>query len=359
MRPPVKTVQRRGRPAAAAVAIAVLMPLTVATAAVADAGDPQPPDGKGAVAVPLDRLVPGIPPGPHERHVDTPDQALPPQIPQSTPGTAETSPAPDTREAPDAHAAPDARKDPGSPKDPGPGTAPQRHPDPRAPGPYAPPPADEPIVEFVPPDEVQPGDEAAGPLRCTHAVGPYQREVEDFLELPVDGRQSKEDCEAIRDWQTKENITPAIGFAGPSSYGHIRLLRAVPDPNAAGDCPEVAERVACVDLPRQLMWVQEGTKVVFGPVAIRSGKPGYPTRVGWNRVYWRNKDHVSSIYHSPMPFAQFFNGGQAFHGVYGNIYDPDEGSFGCVNLRYGDAERMWDALRLDDRVYSWGRRPGT
>ncbi|MFG2195317.1 L,D-transpeptidase [Streptomyces sp. NPDC048639] len=39
-----------------------------------------------------------------------------------------------------------------------------------------------------------------------------------------------------------------------------------------------------------------------------------------------------------MPFAQFFNGGQAFHGDHGTIYDRNGGSHGCVNLRYDDAK---------------------
>jgi hypothetical protein len=60
-----------------------------------------------------------------------------------------------------------------------------------------------------------------------------------------------------------------------------------------------------------------------------------------------------------MPYAQFFNGGQAIHGVHSNIHDPNGGSYGCVNLTYRDAKRLWSVLRLHDRVFSWGRRPGT
>lgn len=92
---------------------------------------------------------------------------------------------------------------------------------------------------------------------------------------------------------------------------------------------------------------------------ILCGMPGYPTRVGWNKIYWKNEDHTSTIYDSPMPFAQFFNGGQAFHGGHGNIDDPNGGWHGCVNLRYDDAKGLWDVLYVQDRVYSWGRRAGT
>ncbi|MBQ0988041.1 L,D-transpeptidase [Streptomyces sp. F63] len=204
---------------------------------------------------------------------------------------------------------------------------------------------------------VPPGP-GSGP--CTAPAGPYQRLVEQFLDLRVDGRQSEADCRAIRAWQRREKLTPAIpGYADVKTRSHIRVVEARRDPNAAGRCPETRDRIACVDLPRQLMWVQRGPKVLLGPVPIRSGKDGRPTRTGWNRISWRNEKHVSTIYKTPMPYAQFFNGGQAFHGVRDDIYDPDGGSHGCVNLTRSDAERLWKTLRVGDRVFIWGRRAGT
>jgi hypothetical protein len=355
-------MKKKRRPVAAAIAVAALLPRMVggAQAAAAVAADPAPPGGQGAgsAAVPLEGLVPGIPPSPHERHIDTPDQALPPVIPHGSFGHTrgprdETSqqvlPPPRTSPQTQPPVTPQVTP-PAASSTPSP-TSPPDPPDSTADA--------DATVEYVPPQDVQPSRTTAAPHPCTASTGPYQREVERFLKLTVDGKQSKKDCEAIRKWQIEENIQPAIGFAGPSSWGKIRLIKAQRDPNAAGRCPVVDARVACVDLPRQLMWVQAGEDVIFGPVPIRSGKAGYPTRVGWNRIYWKNKDHHSTIYDSPMPFAQFFNGGQAFHGVYGNIYDPTEGSYGCVNLRYDDAKELWDVLHEDDRVYSWGRRPGT
>ncbi|KNE78783.1 MULTISPECIES: L,D-transpeptidase [Streptomyces] len=198
----------------------------------------------------------------------------------------------------------------------------------------------------------------AGP--CTAPAGPYQRRVEEFLGLPVDGRQSEADCRAISAWQRREKLRPAVpGYAGVKTRSHLRVVEARRDPNAGGRCPETRDRIACVDLPRQLMWVQQGRKVLLGPVPIRSGKDGRPTRTGWNRISWRSEKHVSTIYKTPMPYAQFFNGGQAFHGVRDDVYDPDGGSHGCVNLTRADAERLWKTLRVGDRVYIWGRRAGT
>ncbi|MFC8346108.1 L,D-transpeptidase family protein [Streptomyces sp. NPDC057280] len=222
-------------------------------------------------------------------------------------------------------------------------------------------------------DAVEPADAAVGaydlveyvPLRdavarvtCTKSTGPFQRQVEKWLKRKVDGKQSAADCKAIRAFQKKQKITPAIGFAGPVTWARMQYLSARKNPNAAKKCPVRSYRVACVDLTRQITWVQKGKKVVYGPVPMRSGRTAYPTRGGWHKIYWKHKNHVSTLYHQPMPYAQFFDGGQAFHAVYGSIFTT-VGSMGCVNLRLGDARKLWGVLKTGDRVFVWGRRSGT
>ncbi|MBE8474474.1 L,D-transpeptidase family protein [Streptomyces justiciae] len=222
-------------------------------------------------------------------------------------------------------------------------------------------------------DAVEPADAAVGaydlveyvPLRdavervaCTKSTGPFQRQVEKWLKRKVDGKQSAADCKAIRAFQKKQKITPAIGFAGPVTWARMQYLSARANPNAAKKCPVRSYRVACVDLTRQITWVQKGKKVVYGPVPMRSGRTAYPTRGGWHKIYWKHKNHVSTLYHQPMPYAQFFDGGQAFHAVYGSIFTT-VGSMGCVNLRIGDARKLWGVLKTGDRVFVWGRRSGT
>lgn len=258
-------------------------------------------------------LVPGIPLTPDTPwQLDTPDQVLPPRV-------YEPSAAEDAVE------------------------------------PLSPPAGLDALVEYVPPGEVA---RMAPAAPCTRQTGTHQRHVERWLKLPVDGRQSATDCAAISAFQRKEGIRPAIGYAGPVTWARMRWLTARANPNAAKKCPTRAYRVACVDLPRQLTWVQEGGKVLFGPVPIRSGRAGHPTRTGWHRVYWRHKNHWSSLYNTPMPYSQFFSGGQAFHAIYGDIHSPP-GSRGCVNMRFTDAHGLWQTLRSGDRVFAWGRRPGT
>ncbi|MBG0853138.1 L,D-transpeptidase family protein [Streptomyces spinoverrucosus] len=255
-------------------------------------------------------LVPGVAPGHGQPwQVDTPDQQLAPTVYQPTPGEDAVEP----RHAPA--------------------------------GAYAP-------IEYVPLGE------AAARVACSRQAGPYQRQVERWLKLRVDGRQSAADCGAIRAFQKKHGIKPAIGFAGPVTWAHMQLISARKNPNAAGKCPVRTHKVACVDLGRQLTWVQQGRKVVFGPVPVRSGRAGYRTRSGWHRIYWRHKNHVSTLYGTPMPYSQFFSGGQAFHASYGSVFST-VGSHGCVNLRLGDARRLWGVLKKRDWVYVWGRRPGS
>ncbi|MBE7324380.1 murein L,D-transpeptidase [Nocardioides sp. Y6] len=110
-------------------------------------------------------------------------------------------------------------------------------------------------------------------------------------------------------------------------------------------------RVMCIDkTTRSLKWVVRGK--VGMRLDARFGDPHYPTREGLFRVFKKSRDHVSSIYHTPMPFAMFFSGGQAVH------YSPDfkangynGTSHGCVNIRNRKAiEKLFDRVVLGDKV---------
>ncbi|QNP75791.1 L,D-transpeptidase family protein [Streptomyces roseirectus] len=259
--------------------------------------------GAAAVAVPGEELVPGVK---QVGVVDTPDQVLAPKT-----------------------YTPSAEEDAVEPKD-------------AVPGSYE-------LVEYVPLGE------AVARVGCTKKTGPYQRQVERWLKVRVDGKQSAKDCKAIRAFQRKQRIKPAIGFAGPVTWKRMQFLAAKKKPNAGKKCPVRSYRVACVDLTRQITWVQKGKKVVFGPVSMRSGRAAHPTRTGWFKVYWRHKNHFSTLYRTPMPYSQFFSGGQAFHAVYGSIHTR-VGSMGCVNLTVPDARKLWGVLKKGDRVYVWGKR---
>lgn len=116
--------------------------------------------------------------------------------------------------------------------------------------------------------------------------------------------------------------------------------------------------VVCVDQNAQRLWVMRGKSVVFGPVTVRTGRRGHLTRTGTFHIYWRHQHHWSTIYNAPMPFAQFFSGGEALHGVFGSL-NQGPGSYGCVNLTVRDAARLWPLTRKGTLVEVWGHRPGS
>ncbi|CAL9304146.1 hypothetical protein SUDANB25_03758 [Streptomyces sp. SudanB25_2051] len=197
---------------------------------------------------------------------------------------------------------------------------------------------------------------------CTAQTGPYQKQVEKFLGRPVDGKQSTADCKAIRSFQQAHGITPAAGYAGPLTWRTMDTIlkqrAAGKNPNKAGACPVNKGRIACVDLTRQLSWIQDGRKLVYGPVPVRTGRDGAETRTGAKKIYHRSLNHWSTIYKVWMPHSQFFDGGQAFHATNKSMYNPP-GSGGCVNMRPNDAKAYWNMLRNGDDVFVYGRKPGT
>ncbi|HSA53366.1 MAG TPA: L,D-transpeptidase [Yinghuangia sp.] len=197
---------------------------------------------------------------------------------------------------------------------------------------------------------------------CSAGTGTHQKQVEQLLGLKVDGVQSSADCQAIRTFQIRHDVWPQYGYAGPLTAAKATYVKTQQDakqnPNKNGQCPTNVGRVACVDLTRQISWIQDGSKVVSEPVPVRTGRDGNETRPGLHKVYWRNKDHVSTLYGSPMPYSQFFDGGIAFHATQAGMWSPP-GSHGCVNMTMNDAKRYWSMLKVGDEVYVYGTKPGT
>src|SRR4051794_15229326 len=70
--------------------------------------------------------------------------------------------------------------------------------------------------------------------------------------------------------------------------------------------------VICVDMrARSVRWVIDGvTKLRLD---ARFGADGTPTREGIFKITRKSRDHISTLYDSKMPFALFFDRGQAVH----------------------------------------------
>jgi len=107
----------------------------------------------------------------------------------------------------------------------------------------------------------------------------------------------------------------------------------------------------CIDkTTRKLYWVVDGS--VKKIMDARFGALSTPTREGQFAVYYKDRDHVSGLYGSAMPFSMFFSGGQAVH------YSSDfaargylGASHGCVNIRdYSGIAWLFDQVKIGDKV---------
>jgi hypothetical protein len=92
-------------------------------------------------------------------------------------------------------------------------------------------------------------------------------------------------------------------------------------------------RIICINKKtRKVAFVVNGKLLATGDA--RFGGPRTPTRNGMFKVFRKDKNHVSTLYHSPMPYSMFFSGGQAIH--YSSDFRArgyNGASHGCVNMR--------------------------
>jgi len=167
--------------------------------------------------------------------------------------------------------------------------------------------------------------------------------------------------EAVSGFQGKRGIA-VTGFVDQTTLDRLRAMTREPTEAELTDAPPpvptgkldprcLTGRVMCIDKSTSVLrWVVGGT--VQMSVEVRFGSQELPTREGQFSVFAKSRDHVSSIYKTPMPFAMFFSGGQAVH------YSPDfaangynGASHGCVNVRdYGAITSLYDQVNIGDGV---------
>lgn len=121
------------------------------------------------------------------------------------------------------------------------------------------------------------------------------------------------------------------------------IFLATPASAASVPCSRAAK--VCLDLSSQRAWLLRNGVVIYGPVRVRTGRPSMPTPVGRFHVTFKDRHHVSSVYHVAMPYSVFFHGGDAFH----------EGSLrvsshGCVHLSAAAAAKFFNTLHVGDMV---------
>lgn len=218
----------------------------------------------------------------------------------------------------------------------------------------------------VPEPVLQPGPRLLGPGDESDEVKDLQARLRqiDWFDADVTGYYGEVTEAAVRGFQAKREI-PVTGEVDQRTTD--RLLAMTTEPTAAeltnqvattgGNTPGALDarcltgRVLCIDKSSStLRWVVDGA--VERTVDVRFGASSTPTREGLFHVSYKNRDHVSSLYESSMPFAMFFSGGQAVH------YSSDfaavgyaGASHGCVNVRDYDAVAwLFDQVSVGDPV---------
>ncbi|MGW0992798.1 L,D-transpeptidase family protein [Streptomyces sp. NPDC002523] len=218
-----------------------------------------------------------------------------------------------------------------------------------------------------------PGTPAAKPARPAPAVlwsrgdsGPAVRELQARLRQVAwlfDGPTGSYDDlteQAVKGFQGKRGL-PRTGETDTTTWQRLRAMTHRPgtwelylmggQPAAAPDPRCLTGRVLCVSkTSRTLRWMVDGRTV--STMSVRFGSQFTPTREGVFHVYWKSRHHVSTLYHSPMPYAMFFSGGQAVHYSYDfAARGYAGGSHGCVNVRDEAAiAELFAQVRDGDKV---------
>jgi lipoprotein-anchoring transpeptidase ErfK/SrfK len=115
-------------------------------------------------------------------------------------------------------------------------------------------------------------------------------------------------------------------------------------------------RVLCINKhTRKLVYLVNGKPIQV--MDVRFGAMRTPTRNGVFHINSKSKNHVSSLYHSKMPYAMFFSGGQAVH--YSSDFKArgyNGASHGCVNVR--DKKKiawMFARVHVGDKVVVYSK----
>ncbi len=185
------------------------------------------------------------------------------------------------------------------------------------------------------------------------------RQIGHFGRTPT-GYYGSVTADAVGSFQAKRSL-PVTGSTDEVTWQRLLAMTRVPTaaelrppterPVAAPDERCLKGRVLCISKKsRTLAWMIDGR--VVSAMDVRFGSEYTPTREGVFEVFWKSRDHVSTLYDTPMPYALFFSGGQAVH------YSADfaangygGASHGCVNVR--DKKKvaaLFDQVRNGDKV---------
>ncbi|MBB6124109.1 L,D-transpeptidase family protein [Sphingobium subterraneum] len=105
--------------------------------------------------------------------------------------------------------------------------------------------------------------------------------------------------------------------------------------------------VITVDLAAQTLSVFRGGYEI-GAAVILYGANDMPTPVGTYRITEKDADHVSNLYHAPMPYMlRLTNDGISIHG---SDVQLNAGTHGCIGVPTPFARKLFAQARLSDVV---------
>jgi len=141
---------------------------------------------------------------------------------------------------------------------------------------------------------------------------------------------------------TTKKATPPAPAQPPAAQAPVAQVPAAP---AAGAPPCSASAKACVDLATRKAWLVQNGQVVYGPVSIMPGRPGFRTPSGTFHVLSKNAHYWSREFNAVMPDSVFFYPGDAFH-----IGSLSVMSHGCIHLSPSAAATFFSTLQIGDEV---------
>jgi len=188
----------------------------------------------------------------------------------------------------------------------------------------------------------------------------------------VDDHYGPRTTAAVKGFQARRGL-PSVGYLDEPTLDRLRAMTRRPNRDELANRTVAGQgsggtwttarlddrcrtgHVMCIDKSsRTIRWVVDGE--VRKTMAVRFGSAYTPTREGVFHVGWKSRDHVSTLFHTAMPFAMFFSGGEAVH------YSSDfaargyaGASHGCVNVRdYNGVKWLFSQVRVGDKVVvSW------
>lgn len=156
-------------------------------------------------------------------------------------------------------------------------------------------------------------------------------------------------------------VEPHDAVGGPPAFpAGFDFNAASPPATAPNECIR-AKRIICVDKTTYTATVYEGGKPQWS-FYVRPGDARgtrYQTGEGYGRISHKSRNHVSSIYGTPMPYAMFISWdkfpatGEAFHLSYQFQSEGYYGaSHGCMGVGSEAAmKRLWDTSPAGTRVF--------